>query len=76
MGENDWRQMVERLRALEREVAELKEEKRGMREELWHLRDKWEEEVWARKRLEKKIEEQEVKKDETEEEVTKYVRSR
>ena len=45
----------ERMRQLEETVARLEEEKKGMKQELWSLRDKFEEESWARKRAEEKL---------------------
>ena len=42
---------------MERKITEMSEEKRKMEAEINGLKDKLEEEVWARNRLEGKIEE-------------------
>ena len=50
----DWR---ERLTVLERNIEKMKEEEEKMKAEIRDLRDKLEEEFWAKTRLEEKVEE-------------------
>ena len=44
-----------RLRFLEEIVSDMEKEKKSMKEELWKLRDRLEEEVWERRKLEEKL---------------------
>ena len=60
----------ERLEMLEGRMRAMEQENREMKEELWKLRDKLEEEAWARKRLEEKVatlEEHETEREEARE---------
>ena len=49
------KRLEERLAALESKVRKVEKDKREVEEELWRLRDKVEEEVWARQRVEDKL---------------------
>ena len=51
------------LRKLVERVELLEEEKREMKEEIWRLRDKVEEEVWARGQIEEKLKRLEEEKE-------------
>ena len=55
-----------RLRCLEERLAMMEQEKREMKEELWRLRDRMEEEIWARKQVEEKLRQFEEKDEEKE----------